>query len=238
MPMDERLRQLVTTGKDHYDRGEYDKAEPYLRQALQLGPGFADVHNMLGVICHDQGRFAQAQECFEIALRINPGYTEAALNLAVTYNDLGRYREAKEVYAQAVATSRAAPGQLDPFARGKLANMHGEIGAAYYGLGLLEEAIREYKKALELAPHFPDVRTHLAQALCDLSRLDEALDHLIEARRVNPRYTLGRVHLGLTLWRLGRRDEAAAEWEAVLAEDPTNKSCRMYLQMARTTGAP
>ena len=86
---------------------------------------------MLGVIHHEQGRYAQAREMLEEALRLNPGYTEAALNLAVTYNELGKYQEAREIYARAMAQSKAEPRQLDPFARGKLANMHADVGSAY-----------------------------------------------------------------------------------------------------------
>ena len=231
--MDERLRQLLNQGKELYDKHEYDRAEPYLKQVVMLSPGFADVHNMLGVVYHGQGRFTQAQESFEQALRINPAYTEAALNLSVTYNDLGKYREAKEVYAQALAASRSQPRHLDPYARGKIANMHSDIGDAYYGLGLLDEAVREYRHALELAPHYPDIRTRLAQVLRDQGKLDDAVRELEKAKNDAPRYMPARVHLGLAFFSLGRREAAIAEWESVLTEDPNNKSCRMYLQMLR-----
>ena len=41
------------------------------------------------------------------------------------------------------------------------------------------------------------------------------------------------VNLGVTLYSLGRRDEAKTEWESVLAEEPGNKSCRMYLDILK-----
>ena len=236
MLMDDRLRQLVALGREHYDKNEYDKAEPYLREALTLASHFADLHNMLGVACHCQGRFAQAQECFEQALQINPHYTEASLNLAVTYNDLGKYREAQEVYGRLMALSREQPRQMDPFARGKLANMHADVGDAYFGLGLLEEAATEYRKALHLAPHFPDLRTKLAQTLRDMGQLEEAVEELRVAKQDNPRYLPARIHLGLTLFSLGRKEEAAREWQAVLDADPGNKTCRMYMQIVHGQG--
>jgi tetratricopeptide (TPR) repeat protein len=231
--MDERLRQLMAQGKEHYDKREFDKAEPYLTQAVLASPSFADLHNMLGVIYHGQGRFSQAQESFEQALKINPAYTEAALNLAVTYNDLGKYREAKEVYGRAMAASRGQPRQLDPFARGKLANMHADVGDAYFGLGLNDEAAIEYRKALDLCPQFADLRTKLAQTMRDSGKLEDAVRELQLAKKDNPRYLPARINLGMTLFTLGRRDEAAREWEAVLTDDPDNKSCKMYLQMIR-----
>src|SRR4051812_18533104 len=120
--MDEKIRNLMALAKEHYEKREFAQAEIYLGQVAREHRNFADLYNMLGVIAHSQGRFTEAEERFEEALRINPSYTEAALNLAVTYNDLGKYRQAKEVYAQAMAKSKGEPRQLDPFAKGKLAN--------------------------------------------------------------------------------------------------------------------
>src|SRR5262249_6275287 len=175
--MDEKLRNLMALGKEHYEKREYDQAEAYLHQVAREHRGFADLFNMLGVIAHSQGRFTQAEQHFEEALKINPSYTEASLNLAVTYNDLGKYREAKEVYATAIAKSRGEGGQrqLDPFAKGKIANMHADVGDAYQGIGLFEEAAAEYRKALVLCPSFADLRTKLGITLRDMGRREEAV---------------------------------------------------------------
>jgi Flp pilus assembly protein TadD len=89
--MDERVKQLLVLGREHYANREFEKADELLRQVLDHDDGFADVHDMLGVISHSRGNFIQAERHFERALELNPGYTEAALNLAVTYNDRGKY---------------------------------------------------------------------------------------------------------------------------------------------------
>jgi tetratricopeptide (TPR) repeat protein len=229
--MDDRVREQIALGRDHYERGEYEKAERLLSEVVRSVRAYADVHNMLGVIYHDQGRFAQAQEAFEEALRINPNYTEAALNLAVTYNDLGKYHEAREVYTRAMTRSRGEPRMLDPFAKGKIANMHADVGDAYAGVGLFDEAVREYERALALCPSFVDLRTKLALALRDLGRAPDALRELREVKQANPSFLPGRIHLGVTYYSLGRIDEATAEWHEVLALDPQNRSAKMYLQM-------
>src|SRR5215467_6647830 len=104
---------------------------------------------MLGVVYHSQGRFSDAEEAFEAALRLNPRYTEAALNLSVTYNDRGKYDRAREIYTRAVIGAAGQPNMLERFARGKLANMHADLGAAYAGLAMFNEAVREYSKALD-----------------------------------------------------------------------------------------
>src|SRR4051812_40127798 len=166
--MDERLRNLMHLAREHYENREYEQAEPILVTIVREHQGFADMFNMLGVIHHGHGRFTQAQEMFEHARKINPAYTEAALNLAVTYNDLGKYQQAKDVYARAIAHSKAEPMQLDPFAKGKIANMHARVADAYAGIGMNSEASREYRKALDLCPTFVDIRTKLAAVLRDM----------------------------------------------------------------------
>jgi tetratricopeptide (TPR) repeat protein len=234
--MDDRLRRLITLGREHYLAHEYDKAEKYLGQVVQEHRGFADVFNMLGVIYHDGGRFTLAEEAFGEALRINPGYTEAALNLSVTLNDLGKYAEAREVYTNALNRSRREPRSLDPFARGKIANMHADVGAAYAGVGLYPEAVVEYAKALSLCPTFVDLRTRLANVYREMGDHQAALREFEIIKAQNPKYTPARVSLGVTLFALGRLADAMREWEQVLAAEPENKQARVYLRMVKDEG--
>lgn len=231
--MDDRLRQLIALGRDHYSAGEYDKAEQYLSQVVKENRGFADIFNMLGVIFHDQGRFAEAEEAFENALRINPGYTEAALNLSVTYNDRGKYHKAREVYAAAMSHSSRQPSSMDPFARGKIANMHADLGVAYSDMGLHRDAVRELKRALELCPTFIDIRTRLGNVYRDMGDGEAALGEYSQVKETKPDYLPARLALGVTLYSLGRRDDAIAEWEAILERQPGDRRAQAYLRMVR-----
>jgi len=186
---------------------------------------------MLGVIYHQAGRLVEAESMFNEALRINPSYTEAALNLVVTCNDLGKYAEAKEVYENAMATSKRAPRELDPFAKGKIANMHADIGSAYRAVALYEEAAREYEQALALCPTFVDIRTELGNTRREMGDLTGAIRELEQVRAESPRFAAGRLKLGLVYYAAARREDAAAEWRAVLAADPENRAAKMYLAL-------
>jgi tetratricopeptide (TPR) repeat protein len=230
--MDEILKQVLALGRDYYLRKEYGLAEQYLTQVVEQSQSFADVYNMLGVIYHDQGQYQKALRAFEAALRINPGYTDAALNLAVTYNDTGKYKEAQETYRHALSRSGARQGKLDRFVQGKLANMYAEIGDVWLSSGLYQEAIREYRRALELGPAFIDVRSKLAGALRDAGERDEAIREYEEIVRQSPNYVPARLNLGLSLYAAGRKEDAARHWRAVLEISPGNRNAEAYLQLA------
>lgn len=234
--MDENVRQLLTIGRGHFAKQQYAQAERYLSQVLEHTQAFADVHNMLGVIYHDQGRFERAQESFRAALSLNPSYTEAALNLAVACNDLGQYEEARSVYQAALSRQKREPGGIDPFVRGKIANMYAEIGDAFASSGLWAEAIVEYRRALELGPDFMDIRLKLADAHRDSGDLPRAIAELESLVRGHPDYLRGKIHYGLCLYSSGRKAEATKAWEGVLAREPANPSAQMYLHLVNDGG--
>ena len=112
------------------------------------------------------------------------------------------------------------------------ANLHKDLGLAYEDVGMLEQAIEQFRQALQLCPTFVDIRTKLGITLRDAGYVDEAIAELIGARDAKPEYVLARLNLGLTLWTAQRKDEAIAEWKAVLAQDPSNKRAQMYLNWA------
>jgi tetratricopeptide (TPR) repeat protein len=229
--MDEHTKQWLLLGREHYQKREFEKAEPMLRQVLEQSDRLADVHDMLGVICHARGNFAQAEYHFERALAINPSYTEAALNLAVTYNDRGKYEAARQVYARIRGAATGGTLGLDPFARGKIANMHAEVAQAYADAALVYEAITEYEKAVRLCPDFADLRTKLATLFREVNDLPRAREHYEAAIDARPSYVPARIQLGVTLLSLGETAAAAEHWRKVLEIEPDNVRAKMYLRM-------
>lgn len=236
--MSDRLLQLISLGREHYVAGEYDRAEPVLAEVISIRPAFADVFNMLGVIHHAKGRFAEAEKAFENALRINPNYTEAALNLSVTYNDLGKYDRGREIYSRVVESTSAAAQSLDPFARGKLANMHADLGDVYAGVRMYDEAIREYRHALALCPDFVDLRVRLGNVFRDMGNHRAAILELEAVKELKPDFLPARVSLGVVLFSLDRKADAMREWQDVLSRDPHHAAAARYLRMVEIGEGP
>lgn len=236
--MDDHLKQQLVLGREHYQKREFDRAEPLLREVVEQHDGFADVHNMLGVIAHERGDFATAEKHLERATELNPNYTEALLNLAVTYNDQSKYEAGRMVYKRIRSARDRSTDNLDPFVKGKIANMHAELAQAYEDAGLRTDAIRELERAVSMCPTFADLQTRLGTLFRDSGDLEKAREHYEAARNANPRYPLARLMLGVTLLALNEVDEAKKEWRAVLEHDPGNKSASMYLRMAENMPPP
>ncbi len=229
--MDDHERQLLVLGREHYQRGEYEKAEYLLRQVVGKADRFADVHHMLGVIAHNRADFVGAEAHFEKAVLLNPNYTEAQLNLMVTYNDLGKYDSARRVYSQVRLRAEAAP--VDPFIKGKIANMHAELAQAYVDAGMVTESIRELEKAVQLCPHFADLQVRLGILYRDAGEIGRARECFEAARLHNPSFVPGRLALGTLLLGAGQQEAARREFEAVIEIEPTHRTAHMYLRLIR-----
>lgn len=229
--MNRDLATLITIGKRAFEEKDFFRAERRLREAIDGGADFPDIHHTLGLIYHQWGKVHQAIEHFERSISLNPDYTESLLSLSITLNDLGRYDEAKTAYLKASATVTRpgeAPTQGNLF-RGKIANLHAELGRLYMALGQSEEAIREYRKALLVAPDFPDLRLKLAVALREAGRLEEGLQEVERALSVRPGAISALTQRGILLYLMGRKEMARKAWEDALYKDPLNKLVQLYL---------
>lgn len=221
-------------GKKFFDERKYDAALQYLEKVAAEKNQFADVYNMLGFIYYSNSRFEDAIRAFRKAIEINPAYTEASLNLSVVYNELGQFERSSEVYAQAKEGRKDAKSYLDPYVRGKLANMHSGLGEIYKDLGFYQEAADEFRKALILCPEFVDIRTSLGVVCRDMRDFQGALKELEESLRENPDYTHARIQLGLTHYTMGQHEKAKTEWLKVLRANPEDRLAQMYMNLLLT----
>lgn len=221
-------------GKKAFEEKKYDIALQYLEKVASEKTNYADVYNMLGLIYYNASRFEDAISSFRRAIGINPNYTEAALNLSVVYNELGHFDKSAQIYAQAKEASKEAQSYLDPFVKGKLANMHASLGEIYKDLGFYAEAADEYRKALLLRPEFADLKTCLGVAYRDMRDFNKAIAEFEGAIEINPEYLPARIQLGLTYYTMGQHEKAKTEWLKVLRKTPDDKMARMYMNLLLT----
>jgi tetratricopeptide (TPR) repeat protein len=146
----------------------------------------------------------------------------------------GKYDRARKIYRQVRHKAGAVAGQTDPFARGKIANMHADTSQAYQDAGMASEAILELEKAVLLCPSFADLRTKLAQLYRDAGDNGRAMAQLEAAKEANPRYLNARLMLGVLLLTTGERQRATQEFEAALEIAPKNQRAEMYLRIVNS----
>lgn len=223
-------------GKKAFNEKRYEAALASLEQVAREKSGFADVFNMLGFIYYHFSRHDDAVKALKRALEINPAYTEAALNLSIVYNETGNINKSREIYAQAKEKAKDGQSYLDPYVKGKLANMHAEIGYIYKDLGVYGEAVTEFKKALGMRPDFVDIKTELGIAYRGMKEYESSLAELQGAVNMRPELPLPRVQLGLTYYLMGDKEKAREEWAQALSLNPKDRLAKMYMNLLSPAG--
>ncbi|HEX9191359.1 MAG TPA: tetratricopeptide repeat protein [Candidatus Deferrimicrobiaceae bacterium] len=237
--MSRELAALIRMGKSAYGEMDFLRAERLLREAVAGGAKYADIYYTLGLIEHQRGNFRQAVEQFRQAVSANPDYTEALLSLSITLNDMGRYEEARTAYGNAadVLSRDGAPPQENMF-RGRIANLHKELGELYLALGQFDQAITEYRKAIAVAPWYPDLRIRMVVALREAGRLEEALSEVDAFLAGSPGSAPALLQKGILHFLAGNRSMARRAWEEALYREPLNRIVQVYLNtLDRGTGA-
>ena len=135
----------------YYRAGRLDKASAQATEAVKKDPRNARALQLLGNVEFAQGNFAAAEEHLHTALGLR-GDFDTAYSLALAYLSQHKLAETKLLFDELLNDMGSTP------------QLHVLIGRAYRETGYLDESIREFKKAIELDPHYPRVHYYLALA--------------------------------------------------------------------------
>jgi protein O-GlcNAc transferase len=107
----------------------------------------------------------------------------------------------------------------------------------YLGLALAQqnrtdEAVAQFRAALQLKPDFVEAHHNLGSALIQQGQLDEGIEQFNEAIRINPNSAETHFSLGMILTRLGKFDEAIAHFNEALRIKPDFASAQKGLEKA------
>lgn len=168
-----------------------------VRKALEIGRDDAMTHHTAGwyalIIERDWNR---CEREFRRAIELNPGLPEPHGGMGWFYATLGRYEEA-------VASLKSGL-RLDPLN----ANIRHSLSMIYQMMGRWEDALKEDREILELAPHDFRGIMGVADSLVGLGRPEEALEWIDSGtgHGVAAYFDLGA--RACALLQLGRRAEA------------------------------
>lgn len=225
-------------GYQQYASGNLDGAIEAYRKATELQPREVRAWSGLGSMYLAAGRRGEAGEAFRRALRIAPSYGVLG-NLGTLQYEAGHYAEAARLYRQAA--------ELKPEDYRNWGNL-GDALAAQDGGGDAARAM--YRRAVELAQPYVDIRSDDAQALAssawyraNLGEADAARELLARAEALGTERGEVSLWAAQTLARLGDAEQARTRLEAARREgvDPDRIRASPVLRAlagAALAGAP
>jgi eukaryotic-like serine/threonine-protein kinase len=168
----------------------------------------------------------KAIDYFNQAIALDPHYAVAYVGLADSYLLLpsyGRY-PVKEILPKAKeAVSRAMA--IDD----TLAEAHASQGLVKEMEGAFADAEREYKRAIELNPNYPNAYLWYHVFLLYHERFDEAEAEIIRAKELDPLSLIINTCSGEMLYMLKKDDQAIQELRKTLELDPNFGEARMWM---------
>lgn len=109
---------------------------------------------------------------------------------------------------------------------------HYNLGNAYAKAGRFDEAIRRYRRTLEVVPSYARAYAGLGDALLGQQRPAEALPMLERAVQLNPSLADAYNNLGIARLSLGRRPEGVDAFRRAIALEPDFATAYVNLAMA------
>jgi arylsulfatase A-like enzyme/cytochrome c-type biogenesis protein CcmH/NrfG len=147
-----------------------EQARKVLLDSVAMDDSNAETWNNLGVVYYRTKDYPKALEAYERAVRLDPEYASAFNNLGTLYLRMFLERKDPEMRAKAInAFNRAI--QNDSL----LASAYNGRASAYKFSNRASEAIRDWKRTLELQPDFIDVYFNLGITYLEAGDKSEAL---------------------------------------------------------------
>ncbi|MXY23029.1 MAG: tetratricopeptide repeat protein [Acidobacteria bacterium] len=225
---------LIWLGRARLDQGQADLAERQFRQAAAYDPGSAAALAGAGRAALARGNFLDAAQYLEEALAIAPAASRLHYPLAMAYRGLG---ETDLAEAHLARRGGANPPLADPLMEELDALLPSAMKLEGQGIqalqsGRLADAVRAFRRGLELEPDNVSLRQRLATALAAGGETSAAVEQLEEALRRSPEFARAHFSLGAILALQGRQREAVEHYETALRLQPGYVEARMGLAEA------
>ena len=173
----------------------FRRAKAAVARALELDPGLAEAHGVLGYLkATSDYDWAGAEKEFRRAIELNP-------NAGDVFDEYGLMLSALERYDEALEMQRRAH-ELDPLAHRM------DVATTLIRAGRLDEALPTVKRILEVEPHLPVAHATLGWVYLLQGMPDEGVASLQRAVALSPESSLFLAQLGQAFARVGRTEEA------------------------------
>jgi superkiller protein 3 len=175
----EQAMQAYITGSKLLRENNFNEAESYLKEAIELDPLFVDAMDHLGMVYRRQNRLDEAEEMYLRSISINDKNLVPYQNLAIVYRLKNRLNDALELYKKMMSIDENNP---EPY--------YG-IGELFYMVGDYEKSMPFFDKAIELyikqnSTVVYDAFYYKGMIYYRMGNYDEALKYLEEVQKANP----------------------------------------------------
>ena len=213
------IPEALAIAVGHHQAGRLQAAEQIYRQVLAADPNQPDAWHLLGIIADQVGKHAAAVEHIAHAIRLAGDQAVFHQSLGDAYLALGRTVDAVSCYQRALALkpddveAQRRLGDAIAGRRGLAPSSADELnglGITLAQQGRLDEAIADFRRALEINPDLAQAHHNLGIALQEQGRLEEAAASYRRAVELKPDYASAYNYLGMALKDLSRLDEAVA----------------------------
>jgi predicted Zn finger-like uncharacterized protein len=205
--------------------GRMDEADATLAAAAKNVPPSEKLHLGIGELRFRQERYDQALAEFDKALELQPTNLEALFSKGKTLLRMGERAKldaGKKVLDQVAAKDEKYPG------------LSLEYGLYYQKTDQIEEALKEYKKALERAPDDVDIQLSVARAQVEAgmreaeAKLRDILNRCGKSVAEDICTTEAKHYLGRALLNRGAVAESKTYLDAAAAKGDNNAQYHLY----------
>jgi type IV pilus biogenesis/stability protein PilW len=185
----------------------------------------ADAHYNLGVQTLNEGNYQAALIELRKAERFRPRDPRIHSALGLAYFYAQRYDDAEGAYRKALSLQR------------DYSEAHMNLGALYARQGKCDQAIAEFRDALENPFYATPAKAYHNIGLCQrlLGEIEEAERSLKDAVNLDPTLLRAKIDLGILYYQENRLDEAVRVFQELMEEvpltqgDPDSMLSRAYL---------
>ncbi len=183
------VKDYVDMGARYFQQGNYDLARARLKRALKIEPDNAKALAILGLVYQAQHEPELAEQNFRKSLDEKPDYTRGRTFYGAFLYSQGRYKDA---YAQFLRASK------DPdYNDRELVFVN--LGETARRIGKNEEAVKAFRRALELSPGDHRALAGISSLLVHMGRFQQARYYYSQLlTKINR--TKGLQHSPQTLW--------------------------------------
>lgn len=151
----------------------YEIIEKIYKRILTLDPENASALNYMGVKMLNEGRLKEAEDILQTAVKNSHGYAGAFYNLGLVMDRTNRHDEAIRLWEKAAKDPRFEDAPIT-------------LGICSAKKGDIDEAIKWFRRSVEIDPVSVESRIYLSKALIQKGIIPEALKNINFVFRLDP----------------------------------------------------